>query len=84
MASFTLQEILEAWDALVTFTSYERTPKRTAWLRRSYEIQGSIDEWLENKFANVIDDYATHYKISFEAAKAALLDRPVNPWPKGL
>lgn len=78
--SARMAEVLEAWDILVTFMSYERTPRRIEWLRRTFEIQGSIDEWIENKLSNVIDEYASLRGISFEAAQAELQQRPRKQW----
>ena len=72
--------VLDTWDTLTMYTSYERTPKRQAWLRSSYEIEGSIDEWLENKFANVIEEYGDQRGLSFEEAAKELRERPVKPW----
>ncbi len=80
MANFRLKEVLEAWDTLKTFTSYERTPKRVKWLRESYEIQGSIDEWLENKASNVVEEFSKLKKISFDEAQRELMERPTKPW----
>jgi len=76
-----LDVVLDAWDTLRTFVSYERTPPRAAWLRRNYEIEGSIDEWIENKEAGVIEQYSTLRKISYDEAMRELQDRPVKPWP---
>lgn len=76
-----IAEVLDTWDALATFTSYERTPKRLAWLRRAYEIEGSTDDWLENQFDNVIEEYARLRGLQFEKARMELMERPVKPWP---
>ena len=84
MGSFRMSEVLDDWDRLVTFTSYERTPQRVQKMRNDYEIQGSIDDWLENKASNVIDEYAQLMSISFETAAERLHQRPVKPWPVGL
>lgn len=81
MANFRMAEVLEAWDTLKTFISYERTPKRIKWLRSSYEIEGDIDGWLENKESNVIDEYSSLRKISFAEAAKELMERPTKPWP---
>lgn len=78
--SAQMKEVLEAWDILKTFTSYERTPKRVEWLRRTYEIEGNIDEWIENKAANVVDEYAKLQKISFDEAERELQERPTKQW----
>jgi len=78
--NFKMADVLDAWDTLTTYTSYERTPKRQAWLRSGYEIEGSIDEWLENKFANVIEEYSNQRGLSFEEAAKELKERPVKPW----
>ncbi len=75
-----MTEVLEAWDILVTFMSYERTPRRVEWLRRTYEIQGDIDEWIENRLGNVIEEYASLRGISFKAAEAELQRRPRKQW----
>lgn len=77
---YAMSEVLEAWDIFKTFVSYERTPKRVKWLRSSYEIEGDIDEWLENKEANVIEEYSKLRKISFDEALRELMDRPTKPW----
>ena len=79
-----LDEVLEAWDILVTFTNYERTPKRISVMRNSYEIEGSIDDWLENRFPSVIDEYGALRSLSFDEAEAELMERPIIPWPKGM
>jgi hypothetical protein len=83
MGTTRLSEVEEAWDLLVTLSNYERTPQRIAWFRRSFEIQGDFDEWLENKVTAVIDDYASLRKIPFDEGHRELMARPIKPWPKG-
>jgi hypothetical protein len=83
MGNFALEIVLDAWDQIKTFISYERTPKRAAWMRRAFEIEGSIDEWLENKEANVIEEYSKIRKITFDEAQRELMERPTKPWPDG-
>jgi hypothetical protein len=81
MVNYRMTEVLEAWDTLKTFISYERTPKRVKWLRSSYEIEGNIDEWLENKESNVVEEYSKLREISFDEAVRELMERPTKPWP---
>jgi len=81
--NFKMGDILDAWDTLATYTAYERTPKRQAWLRRSHDIEGSIDDWLENKLNNIVDEYATQRGLTFDAAGAELRERPIKPWKWG-
>lgn len=71
-----LAEVLEAWDILVRFTTWERTPARVKWLVDSHEIQGSVDDWLENKFPSVIDEYAKLKGLTFDEAQVELEKRP--------
>lgn len=78
--SYQMGDVLDAWDTLTTFTSYERTAKRITWIRRAYDIEGDIEDWLENKFANVIEEYSKLRKVSFDLAKRELRERPVKPW----
>lgn len=80
MTDFRMAEVLDAWDTLMTYTSYEPTPKRQAWLRKTYEIEGSLDDWLDNKFNNIVDEYATQRNLTIDAALAELRERPVKPW----
>ena len=81
MANFAVEVVLDAWDTLKTFVSYERTPKRVAMMRRNYEIDGRIDEWIENKEANIIEEYSKLRKISYDEAMRELQERPTKPWP---
>ena len=73
-----MKEVLDDWDRLSTFTSSERTPKRVAALKRAYEIEGSVDDWLENIFANLIEEYSKLVGQSFEAARTMLMERPIR------
>lgn len=79
--NYAMTDVLEAWDTLKTFTSYERTPKRVKWLRSTYEIQGDVDEWIENKESNIIEEYSKLRGISFVEAVRELVERPTKPWP---
>lgn len=81
MANSAMADVLDAWDTLKTYTSYERTPKRAAFMRRSYEIVGSIDEWIENTGANIVEDYSKLRKITYDEAMRELEERPTRPWP---
>lgn len=77
--SRALKDVLEAWDILQTFTNYGRgTPEGVAAFVRQYEIQDDLDGWIENKYANIIEEYATLNDLSFEQAKKELLRRRIE------
>jgi hypothetical protein len=85
MSDFDLKELLETWDDLQTFTTFGRassdslkdSPKAVAAFRRKYEIEGDLDAWLENKYCNLVDEYASLTGISFGLAKKQLLGREI-------
>jgi hypothetical protein len=77
--SHAMKDVLDAWDTLQTFTNYGRgTPEGIAAFVRRYEIQEDLDGWLENKYANVIEEYATLNDVSFEQAQKELQRRPIS------
>ena len=84
--SHAMKDVLDAWDTLQKFTNYGRgTPEGIAAFVRQYEIQDDLDAWLENKYANVIEEYATLNDLSFERAEKELQRRPITrpgPIPK--
>jgi hypothetical protein len=73
---YRVADVLEAWDTLVRFTTWERTPARVEWLVDNYEIQGSVEDWIENKFPSVIDEYAKRKGLTYDEAQAELEKRP--------
>lgn len=81
--SHAMKDVLEAWDILQTFTNYGRgTPEGIAAFVRQYEIQDDLDAWIENRYAKIIDEYATLNDLSYERAEKELQRRPVlRPTP---
>lgn len=76
-------DIETEWDALVRFMMYERPPAGSAAENRFVASAGifegtSVDDWLENKTANLIDEYSLLSGIDFEEAAKILVARPVH------
>jgi hypothetical protein len=80
MTNFRLADILEAWDILWSYTNWASQKFRDK-LIRDYEIleQGiTFDDWIENRWSNVVSEYAEIKGVSFEEAEEELKRRPIE------